>query len=76
MTSWSLWNYYRDQLEDDSNQINADYYWNDSSKSVTIDSFENKAKIIVRPADNNTLDTTVAAPLKYLNNIWDLLIRV
>ena len=69
MTSGSLWNYYRNEVNNDviendnaNNKINND-------KTVTNLFLKYKAKIIGRtPDDNNTLDNVV--PLKYLSNFW------
>ena len=69
MTSGSLWNYYRDEVNDDeieydnvNNRINI-------NKTITTKSFEYKTKIIGRaPADNNTLDREVVVRLKYVIN--------
>ena len=73
MTSGSLWNYYRDEVNEDANKINADNYKIDNCKTVTSESFEYKTKIIESMiADNNTLDADVVFPWKYLSNflIW------
>ena len=71
MTSGSLWNYYRDEVDDDTNEINADNYKIDNSKTVTSEFFGHKKKMIgSTPADDNTLDTDVVVPLKYLSNFW------
>ena len=65
VTSGSLWSYYKDELNDDDNENNADNYKIDSSKTITSESFEYKAKVIWgAPAHNNTLNTEVAVPLK------------
>ena len=61
MTSGNLWNYYRDEVNDDADENNSG-----NSKTVTSKSFEYKTKIIESTsANNNTLDTEVAVPLKY-----------
>ena len=66
-----LWNYYRDELNDDTNGNNVDDYRIDNSKTVTSESFEYKTKIIgSTSANNNTLDTEVAVPSKHLSNFW------
>ena len=46
MTSGSLWNYYRDEVNDDANENNAGNYRIDNSKTVTSKSFEYKTTII------------------------------
>ena len=70
MASGSLWNYYRDEVNDDENEndnaINNRIY---NKKSTTSKSFEYKTKIIGRTSDNsNTLDTKVDVPLKHLSD--------
>ena len=65
MTSGSLWSYYKDELNDGDNENNTDNYKIDSSKAITSESFEYKAKVIWGAlAHNNTLNTEVAVPLK------------
>ena len=73
MTSGSLWNYYRDEVNDYENEIDSAYYWINNNKTITSKSFVYKTKIKERTSDeNNTLDTEVAVPLKYLSNFWKL----
>ena len=70
MTSGSLWNYYRNEVNDYANKIVADRRLN-NSKTTTSKSFEYKAKIKVRTAANSrVLNTKVVVPLKYLSNFW------
>ena len=69
MTSGSLRNCYRDEMNDDANENNIDNYRTINNKTITSKSFEYKAKIIGSiPDDNNALDTEVVVPLKYLSN--------
>ena len=75
MTSGSLWKYYRDEMNDDSNENIADGYNISNIKITKSRPFENKAKIIGNtPADNNVLNTEVVFSLKYLSNFWRSLI--
>ena len=69
MTSGSLWNYYRDEINDDANEkINNRMRDN---KTITSTSFEYKAKLIgSTPDDDDILDTEVVVSLKYLSNFW------
>ena len=64
MTSGSLRNYYRDEVNNDQNE---NYNANDrinNKKLITSKSFEYEAKIITRtPADNNELNPEIAVPL-------------
>ena len=69
-TSVSLWNYYRDKVYDDANEIVANRRLN-NNKTTTSNSSEYKTKIIGRaPTNNGELDTEVVVPLKYLSNFW------
>ena len=62
MRSGSLWIYYRDEVNNDTNEGNDD-------KTITCRSFEYKTNIIgSTPADNKRLDAEVVVPLKYLIN--------
>ena len=72
MTSKSLWNYYRDDINDDADEIVANNRVNNNNNKKTISkSFEYKQII---PANNKTLNTEVVVPLKYLSFFGDLLI--
>ena len=71
MTSGSLWSYYRDKVNDNANENNADNYRINNSKTITSKSFEYKTKLIgSTPNDNNTLNADIVVPLKYLSNFW------
>ena len=71
MTSGSLWSYYRDKVNDNANENNADNYRINNSKTITSKSFEYKTKLIGSiPNDNNTLNADIVVPLKYLSNFW------
>ena len=69
ITAGSLWNYYRDEVNETGNENNdANNYKLNNNKTITSKSFEYKKKIIENtPADNNTLDTEVVVPSKYLS---------
>ena len=55
-TSGSLWQYYKDDTNDDL---------------VRSESFKSKIKITGKtPADGNTKDAEIMVPLKYLSNFW------
>ena len=72
MTSGSLWNYYRDEINDDANE-NVNNRIN-KIKIRTSKSFECKTKLIGNmPNDNNILDPEVVVLLKYLSNFWRFL---
>ena len=68
--SGSLWNYYRDEVNDSANENNdANTYRINNSKRVASKSFKYKTKIIRSTLDNdNKLNTEVVLPLKYLSN--------
>ena len=64
-TIGSLYNYYRDQLNDDAdnNQFN-------NIKIVNSNTFKYKNKIIDNTNNQGTKDIELAIPLKYLRNFW------
>ena len=63
MTSESLWNYYRVEVNDSGNEI--DYNDKINNKIKASKSFEYKTKIIgSTPNNNNILDAEVVAPIK------------
>ena len=69
MTSGSLRNFYRDEINDDENENDNATNKINNNKTITIKSFEYKAKIIGRPSDDNsTLNTEIVIPLKYFSN--------
>ena len=71
ITSESLWNYYRDEVNDDEKENDNANNRINNNKVITSKSFKYKTKITGRtPADNNTLDVIVDVPLKYLSNFW------
>ena len=72
ITSRSLWNYYRDELNDIANENNpaGDYRLNTNKKTAS-KSFEYKTKVTGKASDiEYRLDAEVVFPLKYLNNFW------
>ena len=71
MTSESLHNYYRDEMNDAANEDAANYRVS-NNKITTSKYFEYKTKIAGKtPANNNNrLNIEVAIPLKYLSNFW------
>ena len=74
LTSGSLWNYYRNEINDDENENDNANNRINNNKTITIKSFECMTKTIGRtPADNNTLNVEVVVPLKYLSNFWRFL---
>ena len=74
MTSGSLWNYHRDQVNDNANENNAGNYRINKNKIITSKSFKYKTKIIgSTPNDMNTLDAEVVISLNYLSNFWRFL---
>ena len=71
MASGRLWNYYRDEVDDDANENDAANNRINKNKTTTSKSFEYKTKLIGNmPNNNNILDAEVVVPLKYLNNFW------
>ena len=64
VTSGSLWNYYRDEVNDAGNENNTDNYRINYNKTVTSKSFKCKTKILGSTSDDdNTLDTEFVVPL-------------
>ena len=72
MISGSLWNYYRDEINDDANEnVNSRI---NNNKTMTSKCFKYKTKLIESaPNDNNKLGAEVVAPLKHLSNFWKYL---
>ena len=71
VTQESFWNYYRDEINDSAIENNEDGNKIKNNKTITSKSFEYKTKIMGRiPDDNNTSNTEVFVPLKYLSNFW------
>ena len=69
MPSGSLWNYYRDEVNDDENENNDNHNTVNNNKAATSKSFEYKTKTTgSMPNNNNILEAEVVVPLKYLNN--------
>ena len=72
MTSGSLRYYYRDEVNNETNEKHpAGNYRINTSKTTTNKSFEYKTKIIrTTPDDGNILYADDVVPLKYLRNFW------
>ena len=69
MTSGSLWDYYRDEVNDDAYENNDAGYRINNNKTTTGKSFVYKTKITgSTPNHNNVLNTEVMALLKYPSN--------
>ena len=68
MTSGSLWNFYREKVNDDAKEIAVNRRMI-NNETTTSKSFEYKTNITGRtPANNDTFDTKNVAPLKYFSN--------
>ena len=71
MTSESLWNYYRDEINDDENENDDNGNKINNNKTTASKSFHYKTKIIGSTPDNaSRLNGEVVVPLKYLSNFW------
>ena len=70
MTSGSLWNYYRDEINDVVNENNSANNRINYNKTITGESFGYKAKLIGSTPNNEILDAEAVVPLKYLSNFW------
>ena len=69
MTSGSLWNYYRDKVNDSANETDNNDNMINNNKTTQSKPFKCKTKIIGSTSNNNSrLNTEVIVPLKYLNN--------
>ena len=70
MTSGSLWNYYRDEVNDSTNENNdANNFRINNNKTTRSKCFKYNSKLIGRTTNNDyRLDTEVVVPLKYLSN--------
>ena len=65
MTSEGLWNYYRDEVNDDANENNAARIKINNNKTATSKSFEYKTELIGRtPNNNNILDYRSCCSIK------------
>ena len=72
MTSGSLWNYYKDEVNDSASEINdANSYRINNNKTARSKSFEYNRKLIESTPNNNSrLNAKVVVPFKYLSNFW------
>ena len=69
MTSESFWNYYRDKVNDDSNESNPTNNRINNNKTIGSKSFEHGTKLIGSTSNNdNILDPEIVVPLWYLGN--------
>ena len=69
MTSGSFWNYYRDEVNDSTDENDDNNNMINNNKIITSKSFEYKTKIIGSTSNNNDiLDAEVVVLLKYLSN--------
>ena len=73
ITSESLWNYYRDEVNDSANENNnANNFRINNNKTTRSKSFECKDNLIGSTPDNDSrLDVEVVIPLKNLSNCWE-----
>ena len=73
ITSESLWNYYRDEVNDSANENNnANNFRINNNKTTRSKSFECKDNLIGSTPDNDSrLDVEVVVPLKNLSNCWE-----
>ena len=72
LRSGSLWDYYRDELNDSANENNdANNYRINNNKTTACKSFQYKTKLIgSTPNNNSRLNAEVAVPLKHSSNFW------
>ena len=73
--SRSLWNYCRDEVNDNANENNVARYKINNNETITSKCSEYKAKMTgSTPNNDNILDARVVGPVKHLTNFWNLLI--
>ena len=66
ITSGSLWNYYRDEINDDENKNDNNHNKINNNKTITSKSFKYKTKRKgSTPNNNNILHAEVVVPLKH-----------
>ena len=72
MRSGSLWNYYRDEINDSAIEIINDCNNDGNNKTTTSKSLEYETKIIGYTSNNNNnvLDAEFVILLNYLSNFW------
>ena len=74
MTSGSVQNYYRDEVNDDENENDNANSRINNNKTITSKSFEYKTKLKGSiPDDKNKLTAEATVPLKHLSNFWRFL---
>ena len=71
MTSGSLWNYYRDEVNDSTDETDNNDNKINNNKPTTSKPFKYKTKITRKRLDNTSkLNAEVVVPLKYLSRFW------
>ena len=71
MTSGILWNYYRNEINENTNESNAANNKINNNKIITSISFEYETKLTGSTSNNNNiLDAEFVVSLKYLSNFW------
>ena len=69
-----MWNYYRDEINDDENKNDNAVNSINKNKTITSKYFEYITKLIgSAPNNNNMLEAEVVVPLKYLAHFWRFL---
>ena len=73
MTSGSLWNYYKDEVNDSANESDDNDNKINNNKTKTSKSFVYKTKITGSTSNNNSiLNAEVVVPLQYLSNFLEI----
>ena len=67
MTSGSLWNYYRDEVNDDENDKDNNNNMINDNKTITSESFKYNIKLKGITPDINNKNAEFFVPLKYLS---------
>ena len=68
VTSGSLWNYYRDEVNDDENDKDNNDNMINNNKTITSESFKFNTKLKGITSDINNKNAEVFFLLKYLSN--------
>ena len=71
ITSGSLWNYYRNEVNDDTNENNdAGNYKINKNQTAASKSLDYKTKILKSTQNNNSRLDVEVVPFKCLSNFW------
>ena len=72
MTSGRFWTYYRDEVNDNANENNADNKRINNNKTITSKSFEYKAKLIGSTPNDNKIKHRSCCSIKIFEQFLDI----